>query len=87
MQSPIVLPELGADHVRLSVWFVDPGDLVYEGDRVVEVLCNGASFDVASSVTGRFVERKAQPDDPLVPGQVLGMVEVEEARQIREDPP
>jgi pyruvate/2-oxoglutarate dehydrogenase complex dihydrolipoamide acyltransferase (E2) component len=77
MQTPIVLPELGAETIRLSVWFVDPGDLVYEGDRVVEVLSNGATFDVLSPVTGRFMERKAYTDDPLVPGQVLGMVELE----------
>ena len=79
MQTPIVLPDLGADPIRLSVWFVDPGDQIYEGDRVVEVLSNGATFDVSSPVTGRFVERKAHADDPLVPGQVLGLVEVEGA--------
>lgn len=79
MPTPIVLPDLGAKGVRLSVWFVDPGDPVYEGDRVVEVLSNGATFDVLSPVTGRFVERKAHADDPLVTGQVLGMVEVEPA--------
>jgi len=78
MPSPIILPELGADAVRLSVWFVDPGDFIYEGDRVVEVLCNGATFDVSSPITGRFLEKKAHPDDPLVPGQVLGMVEVQD---------
>jgi 2-oxoisovalerate dehydrogenase E2 component (dihydrolipoyl transacylase) len=78
MQTPILLPDLGADPVRLSVWFVDPGDQVYEGDRVVEVLSNGATFDVSSPVTGRFVERKAHSDDLLVPGQVLGIVEGED---------
>jgi 2-oxoglutarate dehydrogenase E2 component (dihydrolipoamide succinyltransferase)/2-oxoisovalerate dehydrogenase E2 component (dihydrolipoyl transacylase) len=78
MPSPIILPELGADVIRLSVWFVDPGDMVYEGDRVVEVSCNGATFDVSSPVTGTFLEKKAHPDDPLVPGQVLGMVEVQD---------
>jgi pyruvate/2-oxoglutarate dehydrogenase complex dihydrolipoamide acyltransferase (E2) component len=78
MQTPIVLPELGAHPIRLSVWFVDSGDCVYEGDRVVEVLSNGATFDVVSPITGRFVEKKAHPDDFLVPGQVLGVMEVDE---------
>ena len=77
MPTPIILPELGAEVIRLSVWFVDPGDRVYEGDRVVEVLSNGATFDVLSPVTGRFVEKNAHADDPLVTGQVLGMVEAE----------
>jgi pyruvate/2-oxoglutarate dehydrogenase complex dihydrolipoamide acyltransferase (E2) component len=78
MRAEIILPELGAAPVRLSVWFADPGDDVYEGDRLVEVLVAGATFDVASPATGRLVERRAFPDDPLVAGQVLGWVEVEE---------
>ena len=78
MRVEIVLPQIGAEPVTLSVWFVDPGDTVYEGDRVVEVLSNGATFDVPAPVTGRFIEKRALPDDPLVPGQALGVVEVDE---------
>jgi pyruvate/2-oxoglutarate dehydrogenase complex dihydrolipoamide acyltransferase (E2) component len=79
MQVEIVLPEIGADPVVLSLWFVDPGDVIYEGDRVVEILSNGATFDVTAPATGRFIEKRALPDDPLVPGQVLGVVETEES--------
>ncbi len=78
MQAEIILPELGAVPVVLSVWFVDPGDLVFEGDRVVEVMVNGATFDVAAPATGRLVEKRALPDDPVHPGKVLGIVEIEE---------
>jgi pyruvate/2-oxoglutarate dehydrogenase complex dihydrolipoamide acyltransferase (E2) component len=77
MRTPIRLPELGAAPVVLSAWFADPGDAVYEGDRLVEVLVGGATFDVAAPATGRLAEQLALPDDPLVPGQVLGVVEVE----------
>jgi pyruvate/2-oxoglutarate dehydrogenase complex dihydrolipoamide acyltransferase (E2) component len=79
MRVEIVLPEIGADPVILSLWFVDPGDVIYEGDRVVEILSNGATFDVPAPATGRFIEKRALPDDPLVPGQVLGVVETEES--------
>jgi pyruvate/2-oxoglutarate dehydrogenase complex dihydrolipoamide acyltransferase (E2) component len=75
MRAPIILPELGAGPVKLSVWFADPGDVVFEGDRLVEVLVNGATFDVPSPATGRLVEKHALPNDPLKPGQVLGTVE------------
>lgn len=78
MQTHVILPELGAAAVVLSVWFADPGDLVYEGDRLVEVLVNGATFDVASPATGRLTEKHALPDQPLVAGQLLGVVEVQE---------
>jgi pyruvate/2-oxoglutarate dehydrogenase complex dihydrolipoamide acyltransferase (E2) component len=78
MQANIVLPELGAGPVVLSAWFADVGDAVYEGDRLVEVLVAGATFDVPSPATGRLVEQRAYRSDLLPPGAVLGTVEVHE---------
>jgi pyruvate/2-oxoglutarate dehydrogenase complex dihydrolipoamide acyltransferase (E2) component len=78
MQAEVRLPELGAAPVVLSVWFADLGDLVYEGDRLVEVRAGNATFDVAAPATGRLAERLQLPNDPLETGQVLGLVEVEE---------
>jgi pyruvate/2-oxoglutarate dehydrogenase complex dihydrolipoamide acyltransferase (E2) component len=78
MHAEILLPELGAVPLVLSVWFADLGDPVYEGDRLVEVLAGGATFDVPSPATGRLAQKRALPDDLLKPGQVLGAVEVDE---------
>jgi 2-oxoglutarate dehydrogenase E2 component (dihydrolipoamide succinyltransferase)/2-oxoisovalerate dehydrogenase E2 component (dihydrolipoyl transacylase) len=75
MRRPIILPDLGVRAAVLSVWFVNPGDRVYAGDRLVEILADGATFDVSSPVTGRLAEKLALPEDPLQPGQVLGTVE------------
>jgi pyruvate/2-oxoglutarate dehydrogenase complex dihydrolipoamide acyltransferase (E2) component len=77
VHTAIILPDLGPATVRLSVWFAEPGELVYEGDRLVEVLLGGATFDVPAPATGRLAEKRALPNDPLVPGQVLGLVEVD----------
>jgi pyruvate/2-oxoglutarate dehydrogenase complex dihydrolipoamide acyltransferase (E2) component len=77
MQTPIVLPDLGAAPVRLSLWFSKPGDVVFEGDRLVEVVVTGATFDVSAPTTGRLLERYAWPRDLLTPGQVLGVMESE----------
>ena len=77
MRAEILLPELGAAPVVVSAWFADPGEVVYEGDRLVEVLVSGATFDVSSPATGRLIEKLALTDDPVLPGQVLGLVEVE----------
>jgi pyruvate/2-oxoglutarate dehydrogenase complex dihydrolipoamide acyltransferase (E2) component len=71
----VLLPELGVGPVRLSVWFADVGDAVYEGDRLVEVRAGAATFDVAAPATGRLREKYAYTDDALLPGQVLGTVE------------
>jgi pyruvate/2-oxoglutarate dehydrogenase complex dihydrolipoamide acyltransferase (E2) component len=74
MPTPILLPDLGTAPVVLSVWFAGVGERVYEGDRLVEVLVNGATFDVPAPATGRLTEKRAYPDDRLSPGQTLGVV-------------
>ena len=73
--AEVVMPEVGAAPAYLSVWFAERGDEVYEGDRLVEVVVSGATFDVPSPATGRLAEKLALPDDVLSPGQVLGFVE------------
>jgi pyruvate/2-oxoglutarate dehydrogenase complex dihydrolipoamide acyltransferase (E2) component len=74
----ILLPELGASPVWLSVWFADVGDEVFEGDRLVEVLIGGATFDVAAPATGRLAEKRAWPRDLIRTGDVLGVLAVED---------
>jgi pyruvate/2-oxoglutarate dehydrogenase complex dihydrolipoamide acyltransferase (E2) component len=76
MQADIILPDLGAAPLVLSLWFADTGDEVYQGDRLVEILAGGATFDVPAPATGRLTQKHALPDEPLAPGQVLGVVEV-----------
>jgi pyruvate/2-oxoglutarate dehydrogenase complex dihydrolipoamide acyltransferase (E2) component len=75
MRSPIVMPDLGDGAVILSAWLARPGDHVYAGDRLVEVLLEGATFDISSPATGQFLEKSAWPDEVLAAGQVLGYVE------------
>lgn len=66
------LPHLGASPVRVSLWFADPSDRVYEGDRLVEVLIGGATFDVSAPATGRLLTKLALPGDLVATDQVLG---------------
>jgi pyruvate/2-oxoglutarate dehydrogenase complex dihydrolipoamide acyltransferase (E2) component len=77
MTAPIIMPELGAAPVLLSAWFARIGEDVSAGDRLVEVLVGGATFDVAAPVSGRLSEKLAFADDALAPGQILGFVEVD----------
>jgi pyruvate/2-oxoglutarate dehydrogenase complex dihydrolipoamide acyltransferase (E2) component len=77
MRREVVLPEVGIRAPVLSVWFADCGDAVYAGDRLVEVVAGGATFDVAAPATGRLAEKWALPEDALSSGQVLGIVEEE----------
>ena len=70
----IALPHLGAPAV-VSLWYVQTGERVFEGDRVLEVLIPGATFDVAAPATGIVRERFVQPNDPVAAGQALGIIE------------
>jgi len=79
MRASVVMPEVGSQPARLSVWFADPGELVYEGDRLVEVVVNGATFDVSAPATGRLVEKCVSPGQPLTTGQLLGTIDVAES--------
>ena len=78
MPVPITLPELGAARVVLSLWYVRPGERVYAGDRVLEVLIPGATYDVSAPATGTIRERLALANDPLTRGQVLGTIDPDE---------
>jgi pyruvate/2-oxoglutarate dehydrogenase complex dihydrolipoamide acyltransferase (E2) component len=77
MRTEILVPDLRAGPATLSTWFAEVGEWVFEGDRLVEVLVGGATFDVPAPATGRLVEKHALNNDPLRPGQVLGAVEAE----------
>lgn len=76
-QARILLPDLGTDRVVFSLWYVRSGERVFEGDRVAEVLVPGLTFDVSAPATGVLVERAALPNDVLMPGQVLGVIQAE----------
>lgn len=73
----IVLPTLGWPEVRVSAWFARPGDHVYSGDRLVEVIGAGATFDVAAPATGRLASQSAFPRDIVGPGAILGTLDAD----------
>ncbi len=83
MPTPIELPDLGAEDeaVCVSCWLVDLGELVVTGDRVVEVLIKGITFDVAAPVSGILSRIEKSLDTRIVPGDILGWIESDENEQ------
>ena len=69
----------GDDRPRTGPLLTEPGDFVFEGDRLVEVLVGGATFDVSAPATGRLAEKRVFLDARLQPGQVLGSVETDQS--------
>jgi pyruvate/2-oxoglutarate dehydrogenase complex dihydrolipoamide acyltransferase (E2) component len=77
MRHAVILPDLGTGPdipIVISHWFASRGELVWEGERLVEVLAGPATFDVPSPVTGRLAEIHGREDDRVEPGSVLGLV-------------
>jgi len=76
--AAVVLPDLGADpHMPIVVshWHAGRGEVVWEGDRLVEVLAGPLTFDVAAPATGRLVKIRIREDEPVQPGAILGYVD------------
>jgi pyruvate/2-oxoglutarate dehydrogenase complex dihydrolipoamide acyltransferase (E2) component len=76
-RRPIILPDLGTDRVRFSLWYVSAGGRVVERDRIAEVVIAGATCEIAAPASGQLVTRAVRPNDPLSPAQVLGEIETE----------
>ena len=76
----VILPELGTgpdEPIVVSHWYAGPGDEVWEGDRLVEILVGPATFDVPAPASGRLAEVRGHEDDRVRPGAILGVVEVD----------
>jgi pyruvate dehydrogenase E2 component (dihydrolipoamide acetyltransferase) len=72
---------LGADagdEARVSFWYVDVGEEVEEGDDLVQMLTDKATFDVPSPVSGRVAGLVAGEDASVKVGQVLCRIETED---------
>jgi len=80
MRTPLVLPELGAgdEELRVSCWLVDLGDAVGEGDRVVEILLDGVTFDVTAEKSGKITRIEKSLESVVRAGDVLGWIETED---------
>jgi 2-oxoglutarate dehydrogenase E2 component (dihydrolipoamide succinyltransferase) len=77
----LLLPELGMGEtpVVASVWLVEVGADVIEGERLLEVVAGAATVDLPSPATGRLVELLVDEDDELTVGQRLAVIASVEA--------
>jgi len=75
----IVLPDLGkdaGDEATVSFWQVDEDEPVEEGDDLVEMSTDKASFFVPSPVSGILREILADEGARISVGEVLCRIEV-----------
>jgi pyruvate/2-oxoglutarate dehydrogenase complex dihydrolipoamide acyltransferase (E2) component len=79
MRHNLVLPDLGLGDwpVTVSLWLVELGSEVAEGDRLVELAADSVTVDLPSPASGTLVETLALEDEEVQIGQVLGVIESE----------
>ena len=70
------LPDLGLGDIPVlaSVWLVDLGAEVTEGDRLLEIVAGSATVDLPAPASGTLVEVLVGEDEPLQTGQLLAVV-------------
>lgn len=90
MLIPLLVPDVGAssEELRLCTWLVNLGEEIIEGDRIVELIIPGMTFDISSPVSGRVVRQERHPESIVKPGDRLGWIEpfAEDPGSSREEP-
>ena len=78
MAYEVKLPDLGEDapeEAKVSFWYADAGDPVAEGDDLVEMVTDKASFSVPCPVSGTVKKVMAAEGEIVKVGQVIAVVE------------
>jgi pyruvate dehydrogenase E2 component (dihydrolipoamide acetyltransferase) len=76
----VKLPELGddaGDEATVSAWHFEEGDEINQGDDVVEMTTDKATFNVSSPRKGILSEILADEGDVVRVGEILALVEEE----------
>jgi len=76
----LLLPDLGLGEqpVTVSVWLVERGAQVKEGDPILEVLAGNAVVDLAAPADGVLAKRLVGEDERVAVGQRLAIIEAED---------
>lgn len=78
MTYEIKLPNLGedaADVATVSYWLYEEGDMVKEGEDLVELTTDKAAFSLPCPKSGKLEEKYVQEGDEVSVGDVLCTIE------------
>ena len=82
MRVEIRVPELGDSgdkEATVSFWYYDAGETVDRDENIVELLTDKAAFNITAPAAGKLVETSAGEGDTVKTGDLLGVIESEEA--------
>lgn len=74
--TEVKLPELaeGIDKATVSYWHHKVGDAVKEGDDLIEMVTDKATFNVPAPASGTVSEILAQEGEEVAVGQLLAKI-------------
>lgn len=77
MSIEITMPRVAetVDSVYLVSWFKSVGDMVNEGEDLLEVETDKAQLSVPSPATGKIVELRFAIDAEIKTGEVIAVLE------------
>ncbi len=75
--AEIKLPPLaeGVEKASISYWFKQPGDIVKEGEELVELVTDKATFSMPSPATGKIKKLLVSEGDSAKVGQAIAIIE------------
>lgn len=78
MTTAITLDDLGEGHDEATFvdWLAEEGTRVDQGEPIAEVMTDKVSTEIVSPATGVLRDLRAEPDDTLMAGAIIGMIEV-----------
>ena len=77
MTTNIILPELGEGITKATVsfWYFKPGDYIEEGEDMVEIATDKATFNVSATVSGKIQKIMVSSGQEAKIGEPLAVIE------------
>ncbi len=74
----VALPDLGedaGDTAKVTFWYLKEGDEIKEGEDLVEMMTDKATFNVPSPASGTLKENRTAESADVSVGDILGVIE------------
>jgi pyruvate dehydrogenase E2 component (dihydrolipoamide acetyltransferase) len=83
MKFEMRMPDLATTDSAVKVlnWLVGIGSPIRRGQAVIEVETDKATMEVEATVNGTLVEKKCEPSAQVGVGEVIAIIEIEDATE------
>ena len=88
MRFEMKMPDLATTDSAVKVlnWLVGIGRPIRRGQAVIEVETDKATMEVEATVNGTLVEKKCEPSAQVGVGEVIAIIEIEDASENASSP-